>query len=277
MFEIPELVTLARQINQTLSGKIIARGQLGNSPHKFVWYNHSHEEFEALTHGKTIGRAYSRGKWLFVPLDSDYLLVLGEFGGKLIFHQPGESTPEKYHLFLTFADGSMLTGKTQMWGAYELYETGREQERQYIHDMRTPPNEAAFTREYFNGLIDSLLEGEKRSVKGLLVQDQLIPGLGNAIAQDILFRAGMNPRRPIGELDGAGRNRLYDATAETLTKCIDAGGRNDEVDLYDHPGGYVRLMDAKAVGRPCPLCDSPIQKMAYLGGSNYFCPTCQAN
>ena len=41
MFELPEFVTLARQMNDTLRGKTIRRGQLGNSPHKFVWYNRS--------------------------------------------------------------------------------------------------------------------------------------------------------------------------------------------------------------------------------------------
>ena len=49
MFEIPEFVTLARQMNQTLKGKKIQKGQLGNSPHKFVWYNRRHDEFEKLT------------------------------------------------------------------------------------------------------------------------------------------------------------------------------------------------------------------------------------
>jgi len=39
MFELPEVVTLARQINEILTGKIIRTGSLGNSPHKFVWYN----------------------------------------------------------------------------------------------------------------------------------------------------------------------------------------------------------------------------------------------
>lgn len=50
MFELPEFVTLAGQINATLTGKTIQRGSLGNSPHKFVWYNRSPDEFAALTH-----------------------------------------------------------------------------------------------------------------------------------------------------------------------------------------------------------------------------------
>jgi predicted PolB exonuclease-like 3'-5' exonuclease len=39
MFELPEMITLAGQMNEALKGKTILRGQLGNSPHKFVWYN----------------------------------------------------------------------------------------------------------------------------------------------------------------------------------------------------------------------------------------------
>lgn len=66
MFELPEYVTLAGQINETLTGKTIRKGSLGNTPHKFVWYNRSHAEFERLTQGKTVGEARAKGKWLFI-------------------------------------------------------------------------------------------------------------------------------------------------------------------------------------------------------------------
>lgn len=62
MFELPEVATLARQMNEVLVGKRIRRGQLGNSPHKFVWYNRTHEESGRLTKGKTVGAARARGR-----------------------------------------------------------------------------------------------------------------------------------------------------------------------------------------------------------------------
>lgn len=275
MFELPEFITLARQINATLTGKTILSGRLGNSPHKFVWYNRSPEEFAALTHGKTVGAARARGKWLFVPLDPGYVLLLGECGGRILYHPAGAKLPEKYHLWLAFTDGSALTAMTQMWGAMELYEAGRELERQYVRDMRPTPSEPEFTFEYFAALSESLLAGEKRSVKGLLTQEQLIPGLGNAIAQDILFRAGLHPKRPIGELGTDQRRRLYDAIGLTVAEAIAGGGRNDETDLFGQPGRYGRLMDSKAAGQPCPACGTAIEKLQYLGGACYFCPRCQ--
>jgi formamidopyrimidine-DNA glycosylase len=62
MFELPEYIILAEQINKTVKGKTIIDGRLGNSPHKFVWYNRSHEEFSQLTKGKTVGEAWVKGR-----------------------------------------------------------------------------------------------------------------------------------------------------------------------------------------------------------------------
>lgn len=275
MFELPEFITLAGQINATLTGKTVRRGSLGNSPHKFVWYNRTPDEFVALTEGKTVGAAHARGKWLFIPLNPGYVLLFGECGGRLLYHPAGSKLPDKYHLWLAFTDGSALTAMTQMWGAMELYAAGWELERQYVKEMRPTPTEPAFTFAYFSDLIDSLMAGERRSVKGLLTQDQLIPGLGNAISQDILFRAGLHPRRPISELGGKERRKLYDAIELTVAEAIAAGGRNDENDLFGRPGGYIRLLDSKAAGQPCSTCGTAIEKIQYLGGACYFCPHCQ--
>ena len=275
MFELPECVTLARQMSESLTGKTIQRGTLGNSPHKFVWYNRSHEEFERLTRGKVIGAASARGRWIFIPVNPGYVLVIGECGGKVLHHPAGAKLPAKYHLLLAFDDGSALSVTTQMWGAMELYEAGKELERQYVKGMRSTPVDPEFTYAYFSGLIDQLLGGEKRSVKGLLTQDQLIPGLGNAIAQDIMFRARLRPRHFIGELTKARRHRLYDAISRTVRQAIAQGGRYDEFDLHGSAGRYVRQMDVKAAGKPCPECGTIIEKEQYLGGTCYFCPTCQ--
>lgn len=275
MFELPEYTTLARQINATLSGKTIKQGNLGNSPHKFVWYNRTHQEFASLTTGKVVGTAQVRGRWLSIPLEPGYLLLFGECGGRILFHPAGTPEPVKYHLLIHFEDGSAFSATTQMWGAMELYENGLEQERKYIKGMRPTPLDTTFTFDYFTGLIDEILQGGKRSAKGLLTQDQIIPGLGNSIAQDILFRAKLSPRRSLAEFSPGQRRDLYNAILDTLHEAIASGGRNDEIDLFGTPGGYVRVMDSKAAGKPCPECGAIVQKIQYLGGACYFCPKCQ--
>ena len=275
MFELPEFETLAVQMNGVFKGKTVQRGQLGNSPQKFVWYNRSHKEFDLLTKGKTVGEARAKGKWLFIPLEPGYVLLLGECGGKVLYHSPGSKVPKKYHLYITFEDDSFFTATTQMWGAMELYEKGEEQNRQYVKGMRTTPIEPEFTIAYFNALLDDLADGKKRSAKALLTQDQIIPGLGNAIAQDILFRAHLHPRHSIADLSADQRQILYSAIVDTVSEVTERGGRYDEYDLYNNPGGYIRKMDKNAVGRPCPECGVEIEKIQYLGGTCYFCPNCQ--
>jgi formamidopyrimidine-DNA glycosylase len=275
MFELPECATLARQMAESLRGKTVKHGRMGNSPHKFVWYNRESAEFERLSRGKIVGAARARGRWMFVPLEPGYVLTLGECGGRLLFHPAGSPRPAKYHLLIEFDDGSALSLLTQMWGAMELHEQGRELERKYVKDMRPTPLDPEFTFGYFSRLIDELLTGEKRNAKGLLTQEQLIPGLGNSIAQDILFRAGLHPRHPIGELRKAQLRRLYNSIMKIVREAVAKGGRSDEYDLHGRPGGYRRVMDSKAVGKPCPECGARIEKIAYLGGACYFCPRCQ--
>lgn len=275
MFELPECLNLTRQMNQTLRGKRVSKGSLGNSPHKFVWYNRKPAEFERLTKGKTVGEAKARGRWMFVDLEPGYVLVVGECGGKILYHPPDTEPPKKSHLLLEFDDDSAFSVMTSMWGAMELYESGKELEGKYVRDMRPPPADPKFTISYFSGLINHLLNGPRRSVKGLLTQDQLIPGLGNSIAQDIMFRAGLSPKRLLETFTRVELRRLYDAVMRTVAEVTRRGGRSDETDLFGKPGGYQRIMDRKAAGKPCPQCGTRIQKVQYLGGVCYFCPTCQ--
>ena len=162
-----------------------------------------------------------------------------------------------------------------MWGAMELYYQGDELQREFVKDMRPTPLDPEFSLDYFNNLIDELVAEKKRSAKSLLTQDQVIPGLGNAIAQDILFKAGLNPRHPIADLDKEQRSVLFNAIKSTVDEVIEQGGRYDEYDLYSQKGNYIRIMDKNALKRPCPGCSGEVKKIQYLGGSCYLCPNCQ--
>ncbi|MBN1561482.1 endonuclease VIII, partial [candidate division KSB1 bacterium] len=164
---------------------------------------------------------------------------------------------------------------TQMWGAMELYAKGEELERPYVKGMRPTPVDDAFTFPYFEELIDERVSSGKQSVKGLLTQEQLIPGLGNSIAQDIMFNAKLHPKRSIDDLIGSEKKQLYDAIIKTVSRVIELGGRNDEYNLFGQPGGYRRILDKNAAGKPCPSCSTTIVKIQYLGGACYYCPSCQ--
>lgn len=193
MFDLPELTVIAAQMNDVLPGLVVAAGTIGVSPHRFVWYDREPEEFAALTAGLRVGRAWAEGKWLFVPLEPGRVLLIGEWGGRIRYHADAADLPAKRHLDLTFTTGAALSATTQMWGGVHLVEAGREREVKYVKEMRPTPLDERFDRAYFGELVAAAGEDGRRSVKGLLTQEQLIPGLGNAIAQDIMARARLHP------------------------------------------------------------------------------------
>ncbi len=116
---------------------------------------------------------------------------------------------------------------------------------------------------------------EKLPLKAFLATEQRIPGLGNGVLQDILFRAGLHPRRKVAGLDEGARGALFAALTTTLADMFKGGGRDTEHDLFGNAGGYRTRMSKNTAGQPCPACGSLIQKQAFLGGSIYFCPGCQ--
>lgn len=61
-----------------------------------------------------------------------------------------------------------------------------------------------------------------------------------------------------------------------LTEMTALGGRDSEKDLFGNPGRYQTKLSSKTAGLPCPACSTLIVKETFLGGSVYFCPTCQA-
>lgn len=275
MFELPEIAVLGRQLRAEIAGRTIVSCVRGNSPHKFVFYNLAAPEYEANAAGRVVGPAQARAKWLFVPFEPGFVQLLGEFGGRLTLHPPGAPRPERHHLLFELDDGRAVSVFTQMWGMFSLATPTEAADHKYAGNIGLTPVDPGFTAEYFEQLVASQAAGPKRSAKGLLTQEGIIPGLGNAYCQDILFLAGIHPKRDVAGLDAAERGRLYRAILAVVNEAIAKGGRDDEHDLYGRRGGYVRRMDASMTGMPCTACGTPIVKMQYLGGACYFCPTCQ--
>ena len=279
MIEMPEATTLANQMNGTLTGKTVQHFGRGELVHKFLWLNRSVEEYDSILAGKTVSSASSYGKSIYLYLGAEYLLWFSELGGRLLYFPEeqgpaSQKLPNKVHLRWDFTDTSVLVLILQMWGAVRLFEVS-SLAQQPEAETGIPPLSPDFTFECFDELLESYPEKSKQGVKGFLVTSKYINGLGNGYLQDILFRAGIHPRRKIPAINVVERHSLYKAIQETIEQAIALGGRNDERDLFDRPGGYHRLMNNQAVGQPCPVCGTPIEKIAYLGGACYVCAQCQ--
>lgn len=113
------------------------------------------------------------------------------------------------------------------------------------------------------------------SIKKLLATEQRIPGLGNGVLQDILFRSRLNPQTKLSDMIDNQVESLFANTKSTLLEMTQKGGRDTEKDIYRNFGGYKTILSSKTFKDPCPRCAGPIERKAYLGGNVYFCPHCQ--
>ena len=93
--------------------------------------------------------------------------------------------------------------------------------------------------------------------------------------QDILYNAGIHPKRRIDTLTDGEREALFQSIKSTLEEMTAQGGRDTTKDLFGRPGGYSTRLSQATIDRPCPVCDGTIVKQAYMGGSIYFCDGCQ--
>jgi formamidopyrimidine-DNA glycosylase len=167
-----------------------------------------------------------------------------------------------------------MTFNLQMWGFVGLLEKSELPGHPYA-EVGIPPLSVGFTLDCFEQLMEAYPEKTSKGIKGFLVTSKHVNGIGNAYLQDILFRAKLHPSRKIPTLTPGERSSLHAAIQDTMAQAVELGGREDERDLFDHPGGYARLMSNQTVGKPCPVCGTTIEKLSYLGGACYLCPHCQ--
>lgn len=276
MIELPEALVLAEQMAQTLRGKQITGVVRGNAPHKFAFYNHTPEEYADLLCGRTLGTAAGSGAFILLGVEPALQLIFGEGGERILLHADARTLPKKHHFLLSFSDGTYLTVTVRGWGFAQLVRRGEFPPPYFEGKNTVLPLSADFSREFFESLFSSLKPADPRSLKYFLISQPGVWGLGNGCLQDILFAARLRPRRPAASLTADERGQLYAAIDAVLRQCVAQGGRDSELDLFGRPGGYVRRMDSRTVGLPCPECAAPIVKEQYQGGAVYFCPHCQS-
>lgn len=132
--------------------------------------------------------------------------------------------------------------------------------------------DASFDRSYWNALVS---QGSKKlSLKAFLAAEQRIPGLGNGVVQDILFKAKLHPLRKIETLNDTDLEDLFMVMKNQIQTMVEMGGRDTEL-LLEGPGGYPSIMSAKRFELPSQICGGSKVKENYMGGSIYFCPHCQ--
>ena len=272
MLEIPEALTVARQLKETLLGKTITKAVAAASPHGFAFYFGDPAIYGDLLEGKKITGTAAYGGRPEIEAD-DMRLSFGE-GVNMRYADDAAKAPAKHQLWIEFDDGSIIFCTIQMYGFIGAFPEGGNDDYYYMVGKEKPsPLTDKFDFEYFSGLLTD--ETRKISAKAFLATEQRIPGLGNGVLQDILWYAKIHPKRKMATLSDGEFKNLFDTVKTVLAQMTEKGGRDTEKDIFGNPGGFETVMSKKNDGMPCPVCGDTIRRFSYLGGNVYVCEGCQ--
>ncbi len=118
----------------------------------------------------------------------------------------------------------------------------------------------------------------KVAIKQLLMNSQLVVGVGNIYASEALFRAKVRPKRQARNLTREEVARLVRAVKSVLSMAIEVGGTTlrDYVGADGQPGYFrQKLYVYERDKQPCRTCTTPIRQLTQGQRSTYYCPTCQ--
>jgi formamidopyrimidine-DNA glycosylase len=256
MLEIPESTTIARQLNETVRGKTIRRVVANASPHKFAFYYGDPVDYDALLTGQVVGDSFGIGAMVEITA-GNRRIVLGD-GANLRYYDDSAKAPSKHQLLIEFDDRSVLVCSVQMYGSVLAFMDGEHDNKYYLVAKEKPqPLTGAFDKSYFETLYTGGME--KLSSKAFLATEQRIPGLGNGVLQDILFHAGIHPKRKMRTLSEKELDGMFHAVKGTLAEMTSLCGRDTEKDLFGKPGGYKTILSKNTVEKPCSVCGAKIQ------------------
>jgi formamidopyrimidine-DNA glycosylase len=270
MLELPEVLTLSRQLDKELRGRTIASAGRGNSPHKFAFFRPSDQKVGRTLAGRKVAAVRGDGKCMLFELRPRAVFCIGEMDGRILFHQRGAALPAKYQLLVSFEDGTALTATVGLWGFFGI---GEGIPKTLLKQSSTiDPLGAEFTLGRLNRLFAEYPK-PNHPIKAFLINRPRLRGFGNGYMQEMLFRAGILPTRTVASIDREERRRLHRAIRDVLAQATKQGGSADCCDIYAEPGGYVKALGAKV--KVCTVCRGPIAKRSFLGGATYYCPRCQ--
>lgn len=280
MPELPEVETIVRRLSQVLLGKTIHLLE--------PLHSKSVQGDPSVVAGASIENVDRRAKIILMSLSSSHTLLIHlKMTGQLIYQDQDfrlggghptadwvDTLPSKHtRAIFRLSDGSQLYfNDMRLFGWIRIRPTATiaAEFRQYGPDVIDPIVTAQFLQQAF----------AKRSVpvKQVIMDNAVVAGVGNIYANDALFLAKVDPRKPARMLTPAETKRIFASLQHVIRLGITLGGAT--IDHYRHVDGFAgKYQDHVQVyqreGLPCPVCKHAIVRIKQAGRSSFFCPNCQ--
>ncbi|AUY52861.1 DNA-formamidopyrimidine glycosylase family protein [Streptomyces sp. CB01881] len=273
MPELPEVEALSAFLSERLTGRVIARVQpVAISALK------TYDPPVTALEGRTVGPVTRHGKFLDIEAGGLHLVVHLARAGWLRWKEslpaepprPGGRNPLALRVRLEgeAGDGFDLTEAGTKKGL-AVYVVQDAAEVPGVARLGPDPLDPSFTLDAFA----ALLHGERRRLKGVLRDQAVLAGVGNAYSDEVLHAARMSPYKPASSLTEDETARLHEALGATLRDAVERSRGLAAGELKAEKKLGLRVHGR--AGLPCPVCGDTVREVSFADSSLQYCPTCQ--
>jgi formamidopyrimidine-DNA glycosylase len=274
--ELPEVEALAADLRERAVGRVIDQASVA----EFSVLKTYDPPLTALR-GATLSATARRGKFLDLvaqPADGGPALHLVTHLARAGWLRWRDSLPEQppkpakgpLAFRLRFTDGS----------GFDLTEAGtRKRLAVYlVRDIEEIPNVASLGPEpldpgFTAQTLGGILAGRRTQIKGVLRDQKLIAGIGNAYSDEVLHAAKMSPFRLASSLSAEDVDALYAVIVGTLREAIERSDGLAAGDLKKEKKAGLRVHGR--TGEACPVCGDTVREVSFADSALQYCPTCQ--
>jgi formamidopyrimidine-DNA glycosylase len=282
MPELPEVETVRRGLIPVMEGQVIATASVNRPDLRWPFP----PNMAARLTGQRVLALRRRSKYILADLASGETLLihLGMSGRMLIsgaqigqFHHEHPAPAKHDHVVLDMAAGARITfNDARRFGAMDLMPTATAEDHPLLAALGPEPLGNSFDEDY----LVARLHDRNTPIKSALLDQHIVAGLGNIYVCEVLFRAGISPKRRAGQIAAPRVRRLVPLIRQVLSEAIEAGGSSlRDYRQADGELGYFqhRFQVYGCEGQPCakPHCTGIIARVAQSGRSSFYCPTCQ--
>ena len=269
MPELPEVEVTRRSFVDRIRGARVAgvhlgkplRWPLGLAPQELV--------------GLTVRGVGRRGKYLLLHFDAGVLLVhLGMSGSLSVRENPPEPGLHD-HFDLVTTQGVLRLNDPRRFGAV-VWSDGVDVDpaRKLLSGLGTEPLDGGFEPQAFH----LALKKRHAPIKQVLLAGDVVVGVGNIYASEVLFMSGIRPTTRASRLSRPRADRLHLAVREVLQRAVDRGGST--LRNFSSAAGEAGHFQAEAAvygraGQPCLVCGTTVKQLRQGQRSTFFCPKCQ--
>lgn len=224
--------------------------------------------------GASVRSVERRGKYLLIVCDRGTLIVHLGMSGRLWLVDAGTPAGAHDHFDLVLESGRIVRLRDPRRFGLVLWQEGAAADHPLLKSIGPEPLSPAFNGDW----LYAVTRARSAAVKLVLMDSEVVAGVGNIYASEALFRAGINPKLPARRI---GRDRyrvLAEKIRETLEAAIVAGGST----LRDYVGSDGRaghFQNEHLVygreGAPCRTCGTKVRALRLGQRSTFYCPACQ--